>query len=77
MIWIIGIVFLILLALVMGIRGCHQVSVAIEVNTFQSPFYKLGLFSDRHVLEDDSIEDEIVIGLFFVNIVVVFWKPMD
>ena len=77
MIWIISVVFLILLALVMGFRGCHQVTMAIEVNTFQSPFYKIGIFSDRHLLEDDSVEDEVVIGLLFVNIVVLFWKPID
>lgn len=77
MVWIITLGFLIVLALIMGFRGCHQVNVAIEINTFQSPFYKVGIFSDRHSLEDGSVEDEVVIGLLFVNIVVVFWKPID
>ena len=77
MVWIITLGFLIVLALIMGFRGCHQVDVAIEINTFQSPFYKVGIFSDRHSLEDGSVEDEVVIGLLFVNIVVVFWKPID
>ena len=77
MIWIITLVFLIVLALIMGFKGCHEVTMAIEINTFQSPFYKIGIFSDRHSLEDGSVEDEIVIGLLFVNIMVVFWKPMD
>lgn len=77
MILIIGVVFLIVLALVMGFRGCHQMDIALEINTFQSPFYKIGIFSDRHMLEDGSIEDEVVIGLLFVNIMVVFWKPVD
>lgn len=77
MIWILSVVFLITLALVMGFRGCHQMDIALEINTFQSPFYKIGIFSDRHILEDGSIEDEVVVGLLFVNIVVVFWKPID
>lgn len=77
MIWILSVVFLIALALVMGFRGCHQVDVALEINTFQSPFYKIGIFSDRHLLQDGSIEDEVVIGLLFINIVVLFWKPLD
>ena len=77
MIWILSVVFLIALALVMGFRGCHQVDIALEINTFQSPFYKIGIFSDRHLLQDGSIEDEVVIGLLFVNIVVLFWKPLD
>jgi hypothetical protein len=40
----------------------------------------LGLFSQRYTLEDESVEDEFVIGLFFINVVFVFWKttiPMD
>lgn len=77
MIWILSVVFLIALALVMGFRGCHQVDIALEINTFQSPFYKIGIFSDRHLLQDGSVEDEVVIGLLFVNIVVLFWKPLD
>ena len=77
MVWIIGIVFLVVLALVMGFSGCHQMDIALEINTFQSPFYKIGIFSERHMLEDDSVEDEVVIGLLFVNVVVVFWKPLD
>jgi hypothetical protein len=77
MVFIIGVVFLILLALFMGFRGCHQVDVGLELNTFQSPFYKIGISSDRHSLDDGSIEDEVIVGLFFVNIVFVFWKPND
>ena len=77
MIWILSVVFLIVLALVMGFRGCHQMDIALEINTFQSPFYRLGIFSDRHLLQDGSVEDEVVIGLLFVNIVVLFWKPVD
>jgi hypothetical protein len=77
MVWIIGVLFVLLLALFMGFKGCAQVDIALEINTFQSPFYKIGIFSDRHMLEDGSFEDEVVIGLFFVNIVFVFWKTND
>ena len=77
MVWIIGVLFVLGLALFMGFKGCAQVDIALEINTFQSPFYKIGIFSDRHSLEDGSFEDEVTIGLFFVNIVFVFWKPND
>lgn len=77
MVWIIGVLFVLLLALFMGFKGCSQVDIGLEINTFQSPFYKIGIFSDRHMLQDGSIEDEVVIGLFVVNIVFVFWKPND
>jgi hypothetical protein len=77
MVWIIGVLFVLLLALLMGFIGCSQVDVALEINTFQSPFYKIGIFSDRHSLEDGSFEDEVIVGLFFVNVVFVFWKSND
>jgi len=77
MVWIIGVLFVLVLALLMGFIGCSQVDVALEINTFQSPFYKIGIFSDRHSLEDGSFEDEVIVGLFFVNVVFVFWKSND
>jgi hypothetical protein len=46
----------------------------LEINKLNSPFYKLGIFSERYTLTDGSTEDEIVIGLFFVNISIVFYK---
>ena len=77
MVWIIGVLFILVLALVMGYIGCSQIDISFELNTFQSPFYKLGIFSDRHSLDDGSIEDEVIVGLFFANIIIVFWKPND
>ncbi len=68
--------FLLGLSLVCGFIGSLEVMFALEINTLSSPFYKLGIFSERYTLEDGSSEDEIVIGLFFVNISIVFWKDV-
>ena len=54
--------------------GSQEITFALEFDTLNSPFYKLGIFSERFTLSDGSSEDEIVIGLFFVNIIIVFWK---
>jgi hypothetical protein len=67
--------FLVSLALVMGYIGAEEISFGLEINTLQTPFYKLGITSQRFILEDGTSEDELVIGLFFINIVIVFWKP--
>jgi len=77
MVVLIVLVFLLVLALVMGVIGAVEISVGLEINMFQSPFYKIGIVSDRHYLTDGSVEDELIIGLLFVNIVFVFWKPLD
>lgn len=67
--------FLVSLVLVMGYIGSAEISFGLEINTLNSPFYKLGITSQRFILEDGSAEDELLIGLFFINIVIVFWKP--
>jgi len=66
--------FLLILSIVCGTIGSQEITFALEFNTLNSPFYKIGIFSERYTLEDGSSEDEIVIGLFFVNISIVFWK---
>jgi len=74
-IWVI--VFLLVMAIVMGIDGSLEITLAIELNRLNSPFYKVGIFYQRYVLDDEGVEDELTIGLFFVNVVVTFWKPAD
>lgn len=66
--------FLLGLSLICGLIGSLEITFALEVNTLNTPFYKIGIFSERYTLDDGSSEDEIVIGLFFVNISIVFWK---
>jgi len=65
---------LLVIALVSGWVKSDEVTFGLEFNTLKSPFFKFGLFSERFTLEDDSVEDEVVIGLFFVNVIIVFWK---
>ena len=77
MIILLSIGFLLIVALVFGFIGCEEISFGLEINTLNSPFYKIGIFSDRHILTDGSVEDEIIIGLFFINIVVIFYKPVE
>lgn len=69
--------FLFVLSMVCGYIGSDEVTFGLEINTLRSPFFKIGMHSQRFTLDDDSIEDEIVIGLFFVNIVIVFWKSVN
>jgi len=77
---IVVLVFLCLVSLIYGWIGSMEMTIGIELNTLRTPYFKFGLFSQRYTLEDESVEDEFVIGLFFINVVFVFWKttiPMD
>ena len=66
--------FLLILSIVCGTIGSLEIEFGIEINRLNSPFFKIGISSQRYTLTDGSMEDEIVIGLFFVNISIVFYK---
>lgn len=71
---ILVLVGLIVLPLITGWIGCNEMTIGFELNLLNSPFYKIGIFSERFFLPDNQVEDELIIGLFFVNIVFTFWK---
>lgn len=77
MIIIYVLLFLLFLSIVCGFIGSEEFTIGLELNTLRSPFFKIGMYSQRYTLEDGSVEDEIVIGLFFINVVIVFWKTVD
>lgn len=68
---------LLMISFIAAYVNCQELTIAFEINRLNSPFYKIGIFSDRFYLQDGQIEDEIIIGLFFVNIVLVFWKTTE
>ncbi len=77
MVFLYGIIVLLVISLFFGFVGSREMSFGIEINTWNSPFFKLGIVSERYSLEDGSVEDEIAICLLFVHFVIVFWKPND
>ena len=78
MIILIGaIVILLVISVVYALLHSKELTFGLEINTLTSPFYKLGLFFQRYTLEDGTVEDELTIGLFFVNIVIVAWKENE
>lgn len=77
MIVIVSLITLILISVIAGFVGSREMSLGIEINRWTTPFFKLGIVSERYSLDDGSVEDEIGIHLLFVSFLVVFWKPMD
>jgi len=72
-----AVVILLVISVVYALIGSIELSFGLELNTLTSPFYKLGIFFQRYTLEDGTVEDELVIGLFFVNIVMVSLKENE
>lgn len=77
MVIIFVLVFLFIVSVISGFIGSEEFTIGLELNTLRSPFFKIGLHSQRYTLEDGSVEDEVVIGLFFINVVIVFWKTTE
>ena len=67
--------FLLVLALVYGFKGYKELTFIFEAKTYDNPYYYTGLSFNKHKLADGSVEEELIIGLFFVNVIMVFWKP--
>ena len=64
---------LIVTSLVHGFSKYNSIDFALEINLFKSPYFLIGLSYTEFNLDDDSIERELRLGFFFINICIVFW----
>ena len=70
--------FLVIVGIVAGWHNCYQFTFSLELNTLNSPFYKVGVFSEYFDdPEYNQIEHQVTIGLFFIVITFVFFKQME
>lgn len=68
-------IVLLLMSLVIGIVGFIELEIMLELKRFSNGYFHLGISFNEHSTEDPSfIEQELIIGLFFMNIIVVFYK---
>lgn len=64
---------LIVTSLVHGFSKYNEIDFALEINLFKSPYFLIGLSYTEFNLDDDSIERELRLGFFFINVCIVFW----
>jgi hypothetical protein len=74
---LLAVLLILIISVVYALLHSSELTFGLELNTLTSPFYKLGISFQRYSLEDGTVEDELVIGLFFVNIVMVAWKENE
>ena len=72
MIYIIA-ALLIVTSLVHGFSRYNAIDFALEINLFKSPYFLIGLSYTEFNLDDGSIERELRLGFFFINVCIVFW----
>lgn len=73
---ILGVILVVLLgiALFYGMKNVHIVDLLIEVNTFSSPYYILGISFLQ--MEQENVE-QLTIGFVFININILFVKNIE
>jgi len=64
---------LIVTSLVHGFSKYNSIDFALEINLFKSPYFLIGLSYTEFNLDDGSIERELRLGFFFINVCIVFW----
>jgi len=63
---------------IIGYIGFIEMDFVIEFKSISTPYFHIGLSFTEHTTEDpEYIEQELVIGLFIVNILVIFYKEKN
>jgi|APGre2960657505_1045072.scaffolds.fasta_scaffold531495_1 hypothetical protein len=58
-----------------GMENVIDVSFSIEMKNFSLPYYEVGIsFREHATIDEEYIEQELIVGLFFINLVVTFYK---
>lgn len=63
-------------SVVYGIKDSVKIDVMFEIKGYDNPFYYIGM-SFIEIEEDEYMRQEFVIGLFFVNILMISYKEKD
>ncbi len=73
---LITILILFVIAFFYNFYNCEEFAFSIDVNLFNSQFFKIGLFNDRYVHQEYKV-DVLSIGLLFLNIEFEFYKELE
>lgn len=75
-VFIVFIVLMSVVSVVYGIIGSIKIDVIFEIKGYNNPFYYIGI-SFIEVEEDEFMRQEFVIGIFFINILMISYKEKD
>jgi hypothetical protein len=68
---------LLVIALVYGFIKNVGIDVVFEINQFSSPYHHLGISFFGEDDERGYLAEKLVIGLVFINVIIVFYKHHD
>ena len=70
---IVFIVLVVFVSFIYGFYNMDEFELEVELKLLNNPYYRIGVYFEKYVIEDVIVE-EISIGLFFVNINLLFYK---
>ena len=73
---LIGLLLLFVIAFFYNVYNCEEFTLSIDLNLFNSQYFKIGLVNERFVTEEYSV-DVLVIGLLFINVEFSFYKELE
>jgi hypothetical protein len=68
------IVVLVIMSLIYGCSDVVNIQVMIEVNDLSTPYYRLGVSFFK---ENKELTEQLIIGMIFFNVVIVFFKQKE
>lgn len=71
--------FLVIMNLISLFKGFYKnegFDIILEFKLLSNPYYNIGMSFIAYP-EEDHVEEEFTIGLFFINFVIVFYKPYE
>ena len=73
---IIGILIVVLIgiSLIYGYNDVVNIQVMIKVNDLSTPYYRLGVSFFK---ENKELTEQLIIGMIFFNVVIVFYKQKE
>ena len=70
------IVFLVISSLLIGLYKSIHLQLIIELNTLSTPYYNVGIsfYSEEDDEDSSIIIEKVCVGLFFINLIIIFYK---
>jgi hypothetical protein len=68
------IVVLVIMSLTYGYNDVVNIQVMIEVNDLSTPYYRLGVSFFK---KNKELTEQLIIGMIFFNVVIVFYKQKE
>ena len=78
MVTLIVLIVLLVTSLVVGFSGFLEIDFIIEVKRLSNPYYSIGMSFNEVPSQEEHVDvEELIIGLFLINIVLIFYKEKN